>query len=376
MKKSLHTFFYVCLLLLTNTAFSQNKNLSSSIVFDGEPFLIINPTNAQHLIVAWIGYNPAANGIKTSVSLNGGGTWSNPVFLPHTSPNFRSADPSMAFDNMGNLYCAYIDSKQSQDSGAVYMVKSTNGGISWGGMTNVIDVSADGIKKPVDRPWLSINPINNAMAITSKPPQGVSMPNRAYLAVSRDTNKTWTWRYVDTVGALIGNQIAAPLATNTFSNNGNLHIIYPSYVPTQNFLPRYIHAVSSNDGASFTYKTALARTVGKNDSLAKVGYTMISNPANPNHLVFNFIANIEGDQDVYIIETKDNGDTWSAPIRVNDDAISNGVMQDLPWPSFDTDGDLVVSWRDRRKTGSSGFDKPTEIYAAIRWKDSLNFQKT
>lgn len=61
------------------------------------------------------------------------------------------------------------------------------------------------------------------------------------------------------------------------------------------------------------------------------------------------------------------------PSRINDDPIGNNRMQDLVWADFDADGDLLVSWRDRRNGTDSTYATSSEIWAAVRWKDSINF---
>jgi hypothetical protein len=59
--------------------------------------------------------------------------------------------------------------------------------------------------------------------------------------------------------------------------------------------------------------------------------------------------------------------------RINQDPIANGKLQDLVWADFDVDGDLLVCWRDRRNGTGTSYAEFTEIYAAVRPKDSLNF---
>jgi hypothetical protein len=48
-------------------------------------------------------------------------------------------------------------------------------------------------------------------------------------------------------------------------------------------------------------------------------------------------------------------------------------MQDLIWADFDHDGDLVVSWRDRRNAADSSYSTSSEIWASFRSKDSIEF---
>ena len=73
------------------------------------------------------------------------------------------------------------------------------------------------------------------------------------------------------------------------------------------------------------------------------------------------------------METFD-GISWTAPERVNQDPIGNGSMQDLIWGGFNENGDMAICWRDRRNAPSTGYQTDTEIWGAIRFKDSSNFE--
>lgn len=372
MKKS---FLYLLLLVANSWLSAQNNNLSNGLFFDGEPYLIVNPQNAQHLAVAWMGFtlgNPI--GIKTRVSFDGGSTWTPTKTLPHFGSGYKSADPSMAFDSNGNLFVCYIDYRENPDSGGVYVLRSSDGGLNWSNPSKAIDAYADGNKLPIDRPWLSINPTNNHLYITTKPAPWVAPPNRPYFITTLDGGQTWEpWRYLDGAGALTGNLIAGPMAAPATSTDGYFHAVYPSWVLSQNTLPGYIHACSNNGGESFTYHGMYYSNTSGPDTLAKIGYRLVCNPANPEHLVFTFPFKTNGDLDIFILESFDRGDTWSSPVRVNDDPIGNGKMQDLVWSDFDDDGDLILAWRDRRNGAGSGYENASEIWGAVRWKDASGF---
>lgn len=64
---------------------------------------------------------------------------------------------------------------------------------------------------------------------------------------------------------------------------------------------------------------------------------------------------------------------WSVPLRMNDDPMGNGVLQDLCWGSFNSEGDAIVSLRDRRNADGVGFEEESEIWATWRSKDSSKF---
>lgn len=58
----------------------------------------------------------------------------------------------------------------------------------------------------------------------------------------------------------------------------------------------------------------------------------------------------DGDVDVFCASSKDKGGTWSAPVRVNNDAIHDGIDQFFQWMAVDPmTGDVYVQFYDRRE---------------------------
>jgi len=375
--------FLTIVLFLTISAhsFGQNQNISNGDIFDGEPFIAVNPSNPQHMIVAWMGYFPFTKiYIKTKVTFDGGQTWSALNSIPHTNALYGSADPSMDFDNSGNVFLSFIDFDKKSETGAVFVVKSTDGGLTWENPVEIINANSD-IQKPIDRPWISIDRSGGAndgnIYITTMPPTVFGYlppPYHPYFIASTDGGISFNqWQYLDTTNWLAGNIIVQPMATNCVTSDGTFYAVYPSYMYSQNIIPQYIVASSLDAGNTFLYHTVFSSASNVNDSLAKKGYLLLSDPTNPNHLVFSYLSKPYGDIDVFISESYDKGINWKKPIRVNDDPIANNCMQDLLWGDFDTDGSLVITWRDRRNGTDSTYQTAYEIWGAYRNKDSLNF---
>lgn len=380
MKRNILIFLIFSLTSLSIS--SQNINISGGNIFDGEPFLAINPQNPRHMVVAWMGYvflNRIM--IKTRVSYNGGTSWSIAQNTPHTADGFTSADPSLAFDGYGNVFLCLIDYDPSFTAGAVYVRKSTDGGLSWGDPVEVIHYNSDPGKLPIDRPWISIDRSggenNGNIYITTVNASGADgPPYHPYFIRSTDNGESFgPWRYADTTGWLSGSLVQKPMPTPVVTSDGTFHCAYPSYVLSQNILPRFILASSENAGTGFTYNTlaASASSVAVTDTSAKKGYLLIADPGNAQHLAFFHLSNENGDADVYFRESFDGGSSWSDGLRVNDDPVSNGRMQDLVWGAFDSDGDLVATWRDRRNAADTGYAASYEMYGATRLKNSQIF---
>lgn len=371
-----------CFVSILINCIGQNQNISNGNLFDGEPYIAINPENPKHMVVAWMGFsgfNPIA--LKTKVSFDAGENWSAEYLVPHAHPAYQSADPSIEFDNAGTVFLSYVDYNTSIDSGAVYIVKSLDDGLSWGPPIEVIDVHADPGNYPSDRPWMSIDnsggPNNGNVYVTTMPPAvfgPISPPYHPYFIASTDGGDSFNnWQYLDTTEWLAGNLISQPMPSNCVSANGTFHAVYPSFLASQSFSANYFIASSSDAGSSFTYNLVHSASSGLTTNDGRKGQLIRSNPINANHLAFLYIDETHGDFDVFLRESFDEGQSWTGPIRVNDDPISNNRMQDLVWADFDLDGDLVVSWRDRRNGIDSTFATKSEIWAAFRDKDSTNF---
>ena len=81
----LSVIFFI--LLAIGSFKAQNTLVSSGNYFEGEPSLAIDPSNNQHLIAAWMGFQFNQKiVIKSSVSWNGGTSWTPPIFQSMNRP--------------------------------------------------------------------------------------------------------------------------------------------------------------------------------------------------------------------------------------------------------------------------------------------------
>ncbi|MDX2000927.1 MAG: exo-alpha-sialidase [Chitinophagales bacterium] len=356
-----------------------NVGVSNGFVFDGEPDMTVNPNDPNHIVVAWMGYSLSAQriSIKSKVSTDGGRNWSNTYEFPHFY-NYNSADPTFAWDKNGTLYFIYIDFKSNSDTGTIHLFASTDGGYNWLDKGEVWNASEDPVKVPLDRPWLAIDnsngPRQGTLYLTTKPAPWILPPNRAYLKISTDGGDNWSqYKYLDTSGALIGNLIKQPMAYPLVLSNGALCITYPSYEISQNIVPQVFLAKSLDGGAVFDYYSIWAANPGVQDTNYKLGNRLVAHPTDSNKLVFVTANGTNGDMDILLLHSEDGGITWNGPVRVNDDPLGNGVAQDLVYATYQPDGKLAVTWRDRRNGSGTGFQQPVSIYGAISEDNGATF---
>jgi len=379
-------FIIVC--FVATSFFAQNTLVSQGTFFEGEPYLAVNPQNQQHLVAAWMGFQTGNKVvIKSSVSTNGGITWSTPIWQSHVVTTYSSADVSLAFDNNGNLFMSYIDyDRDTHLEGKVVVRKSTDGGLTWGNAVEVISLLDCPNKLCIDRPWMVIDRsggnLDGTIYITNmnaNQPTLVTPPYNPYVTVSTDNGASFTPpRFLDTLNFLAGSSVNQPMPSPVVNSNGKFYAIYPSYVPSQSPFARLILASSTSACVDVNHQVAYQSASpflanNTTNSLLKAGYLLRSNPNNPDHLAFFFLSDSDGDADIKMMETTNAGTSWSSIKRINQDPISNGKLQDLVWADFDTDGDLVVCWRDRRNATGSTYGVPTEIYCAVRKNGMTDF---
>ncbi len=348
---------------------ASNYCIFNTCYADNEPFIAVNPANSQNVIAAWM--SPV--GIRTAYSMNGGLNWTvNAAALPHAFNNglIASADVSIAFNKTGTAFLSYVDYKYiTLDSGYVRVTRSTDGGATWSSPVNAIDgtVQPD---KPIDRPWIVCDNTNGTYSgriyLVSKSYFAANPPHKIWMSVSTDNGNTFS------PITRVDNPVQVGLLTNimgvpAIGADGALYIAYLSWDTNFALYARVVCVKSTDGGSSFTpYQVAVpAANSGNLDSLYQGSYSIAANPADTTNLVFQVTDNRNGDPDILTVFSNDGGQTWSAsPVRVNDDALSNGIGQDMSWAAFSPNGTYAVAWRDRRNSGTTDTAK-FEIYAAV-----------
>ena len=349
----------------------ENQNLSGGRIFEGEPNLAVNPTDPDHLVVAWMGFDRLGRlAIHTRTSTDGGKTWRPAQKLGHEGRNFTSADPTMAFDQNGKAYLAYIDYNRNQPKGGIY-IRKTQGVGQWTSAQPVVNIRADSGQEPIDRPWLAVDRSGSSMPprlyLSSMNSRSAKPPFHPYFFRSSDRGSTWSaWQYLDSAPWLTGRIIDKPMPSPAVGADGTFYAVYPSLVPRQRRGAWYVLARSDDGGRTFQYQSLFKAEHALESELAKKGYLLRTDPSDEAHLVFIYLANPLGDADVYLRESFDKGASWRERVRINDDMSGNGRMQDLLWADFNQKGGLFVAWRDRREAETSGYRSRSAIYGAYR----------
>jgi len=90
-------------------------------------------------------------------------------------------------------------------------------------------------------------------------------------------------------------------------------------------------------------------------------------------IYINYSDSTYNDHDVFIVKSTDEGETWSAPVRVNNDSIRNGKEQFMSHFCVDpVTGAISVLFYDRRNYD----DERTDVYMARSTDGGATFTNT
>lgn len=146
------------------------------------------------------------------------------------------------------------------------------------------------------------------------------------------------------------------LANASVGGNGACPVIAPDgtfYVFWRDSFQQFLWMSRSDDsGATWSPDSSIVAMHPLPSSVpaGEGGFRLLNLPsaaAAPNGgLVVVWNDQLLGDPDILAIRSSDGGESWSSPVRVNDDAA--GALQFFPWVAVDGEGDVHVVWYDRR----------------------------
>lgn len=317
-----------------------------------EPSIAVNPANPQQIAVAWQ-INASA-----AYSVDGGQTWT--IAQGVAPKDYRvSGDVSITYDSSGHAVLCYIAFDklgaanywaQGATRNGIFMRRAEDEGKTW--PTNAIAIVSHESTPQIpfeDKPYV--------VAATSGPHAGDLYVGwtqftlaTTELLFSRSSDHGATWSKAiklnsvpglprDDNGALEGfNGAVAP--------DGTLYAIWDDR-------DGIMMAVSHDGGVSFSPERRILRTGPAffliNGVQRSNGFPQIGIDPHSGKLFVSWSDYTNGDVDVFVSSSSDHGQSWSAPVRVNNDPIHNGTDQFFQWMAVDpVSGAVNLIFYDRR----------------------------
>ena len=319
-----------------------------------EPSIAINPKNTEEIAAGSIIDN-------YHFSSDGGKTW--------TSRRIDSeygvwGDPVLTFDRSGKVYYFHLANyeKTSWIDRIVCQVAPTVDAE----FSNGTFPKPNG-SKAQDKHWVALHPKNNTLALTWTQFDKYDSQERldsSHIMFSRSFDQGQSWsdpvRINKFGGDCIDDDNTVEGAVPTYGPNGELYVAWSG--------PKGLVFQKSLDGGTtwLSQEKLIAKHPG--------GWTidvpginrcnglpvLICDQSNGPHqgtLYLNWADQRNGanDTDIWLMKSTDQGDTWSAPIRVNQD--EPGKHQFFTWITIDqTNGNLHFVYLDRRKYSDNSTD--------------------
>ena len=282
------------------------------------------------VVSGWNSFDGTGDKMGVGRSGDGGDTWSSALLGGFDV----MSDPAIAAGGGGVWYYSYIARGGVAGSDLdVFVQRSTDDGQTW---LAPVAVTADANFD--DKAYVAAQGNDVLVAYADF---GTS-PAKIHAARSLDGGVSFDH---DTV-----------LANASVGGNGACPVIAPDgtfYVFWRDSFQQFLWMSRSDDaGATWTPDVSIVAMQPLPSSVptGEGGYRLLNLPsaaAAPNgDLLVVWNDQLLGDADILAIRSTDGGDTWSAPVRVNDDAA--GALQFFPWVAIDDAGAVHVVWYDRR----------------------------
>ncbi len=351
-------------------------NFDASVMHgnEAEDAIAINPTKPSN-IVTMSTLPDVPSGLFEGVSSDGGKTWTRQVIGASAPLGPICCDEQLAWDRFGNLWMAYL----VNTSPDVFVAVSTDGGLTFTKVADVVPTTPTGSKAPSGAtPKRLRSPSNNPNILGDQPSISAG-PNSVWVSYTSFPSTVVQAFGASVTGLDQFGSFSAPQSVPTSAGRGDfgdtavgpdgqVMVTYQDQTNGQGGSHIYT-AVDANGLApgGFSDPRLLAHS-------AVGGFDFI--PAQPNRSV-DAEANLAWDHSggahngrVYAIWTQespnesdnmdimfqysdDNGVTWTAPARLNDDHTANS--QFMPAIAVDqSSGDVAVSWYDARNDLGTG----------------------
>ncbi len=324
-----------------------------------EPSIAIHPENQKIL---------AAGSILNDYyySLDGGKSWESKTLK---SKYGVYGDPVLLFDTTGMLHYFHLSNYKKGtwlDRIVCQSVKCVDGEFNKG-----THPQPNG-KKVQDKHWVCINPKTNAIYMTWTEFDAYNsgkIEDSSRIVFSKSINQGKTWSNPVTISSFLGDCLDSDEtvegATPAVGPNGEIYVVWSG--------PKGIVFQKSLDGGATWMKNekkimdhiggwdidipGISRSNGM-----PVLVCDLSGGLNHGTLYVNWVdtKNGEDNTDVWLMKSKDGGETWSDRIKVNQDTTKN--HQFLTWMSIDqSTGSLYFIYYDRRNHN----DNHTDVYMSV-----------
>lgn len=334
-----------------------------------EVAVAIDPTNRDHIVVSTYQVNrPGATRVSNVlfVSRDGGRTWQEELAA---NPERRSSqgDDAVVFGADGTLLHSYISfdglrvARPALARNGIFVRRRDAATGGWEAPVAVID-HRNTVAPFEDKPWPGVDRGAQSprrghvyVAWTRFDEYNTPRPDcRSEIHVSRSTDNGRSFsvplRISDRVGTCLDDDDTVEGAVPAVGPDGELYVAWSG--PAGLVVDR-----SDDGGVTFGDDRHVSQIPGGWDidipGLSRsngMPVTVVDGTTGPRRgtVSIAWVDARHGDPDVFVASSSDRGQTWRTPVRINADAIGNGVAQFFVWLAQDAStGHLHVVYHER-----------------------------
>ncbi|HEY3312516.1 MAG TPA: sialidase family protein [Anaerolineales bacterium] len=336
----------------------KNVDVSERAGNESEESIAVNPTNPRNIVI-FTNIAEGVNGMFLAVTFDGGQNWSKRIVGDGKDAfGDTCCDPSLSFDEFGNLFATYLYNVEN----SVPVALSTDGGLTFnviakiGAPTSLLTSRAirseRGLFRFVDQPtittghgevWVVFN-AGGPMFASGARVKGLGQVEA--FSPGEVASGTNNCTYGDIAISPTGQVMQVCTLTESGQGGGKIFVnTDPDGLGPAGFGGRTFVATTHVGGFDFIPPQP-DRSVDAETGLA---WDRSGGPYHGRvYLVYSKEEpNESNDLDIFVSHSDDNGATWSGGVRVNDDQTKNS--QFMPKIALDqTTGNLAVVWYDSR----------------------------
>jgi hypothetical protein len=324
--------------------------------FQNEECVAIDPTNPDNLVAVWRDTRTGALQVGWGYSHDGGNTWTDGGPLFPVPPGYDIAsDPVICAGNNGWFHFAHMSIRFTPRIQGLFARISLDSGDSWPIFNPAVEYIDPWPDSPVDdKEWIAcdqtggptdgnlyltwsrydgVNTFEDSVSIwcLRSLDDGLNFVDQRQVSDSDDGVRTWAVPAVGADGRVLiawtsdyDNAIMYDISYDQADTWGTDRVLQPTSFWERQF-----------DGINTLSFPALASDMSQSIYRGRF-YCVYADEA------------ADGSLDLYVTRSLDSGETWTPPVRLNDDPLGSNIDQFHPWTTVNPDGVVTVVFYDRR----------------------------
>jgi hypothetical protein len=308
----------------------------------------VDPTNPNKMAIGWRQFSSVLSNFRQAgwgYTTDAGLTWTFTGVLENNA--FRS-DPVINSDETGTFFYLSMLGTLCEN-----MYRSTNGGQSW------MELQADGLADGGDKPWFTIDKTGGpGHGFQYQSSDGFDCDNTGVVEFQRSTDGGVTWQAPIAIPPLNDSPTDGTLDVDS---NGNLFIggdglstFYcdrSSNAQIGGQTPTFDQVTSVNMGGVLSGGGINPAGL---DGMLFLAIDRSGGPTNNNiYMLASVVPPGRSTTDVMFVRSTDDGLTFSAPVKVNDDSVNPNKWHWFGTFSVAPNGRLDAVWYDTRNAGNN-----------------------